>query len=217
MNCENCNDTHIGEYGSGRFCGAKGARGFSTKQSREEINKKVSQSLTGRVRTTSTNAQRAGAVKGGKTNRENRIAHYVDLPFDSLPPKRQRMRIFDEQAHACRRCKNKKWQDELIPLEIEHIDGNNQNNDRENLELLCPNCHALTETWRGRNKRKDGIRKRTTDAEFLVALESHSTVRQALLSLGLTPKGGNYFRAHRLLVTKKRRWGEPRWSKAPDL
>ena len=41
-----------------------------------------------------------------------------------------------------------------IPLEIEHIDGNYLNNKEENLDLLCPNCHSLTETYKGANRGK---------------------------------------------------------------
>ena len=40
----------------------------------------------------------------------------------------------------------------VIPLEIEHIDGNYLNNSEENLILLCPNCHSLTATYKGANK-----------------------------------------------------------------
>lgn len=39
-----------------------------------------------------------------------------------------------------------------IPLEIDHIDGNAMNHREENLRLICPNCHSLTETYRGKNK-----------------------------------------------------------------
>ena len=38
-----------------------------------------------------------------------------------------------------------------IPLEIEHIDGNYENNLEENLTVLCPNCHSLTSTYKGAN------------------------------------------------------------------
>ena len=38
-----------------------------------------------------------------------------------------------------------------IPLEIDHIDGNYKNNFEDNLILLCPNCHSLTETYKGAN------------------------------------------------------------------
>ena len=44
------------------------------------------------------------------------------------------------------------WQGGEISLEIHHIDGDNSNNELENLCYLCPNCHALTETYRGKNK-----------------------------------------------------------------
>lgn len=43
--CENCNSTHDGSYGSGRFCTNKCARGFSTKEKRKDINKSVSNKL----------------------------------------------------------------------------------------------------------------------------------------------------------------------------
>jgi len=41
-----------------------------------------------------------------------------------------------------------------IPLEIDHIDGDAKNNLRENLRLLCPNCHSLTKTYKNINNRK---------------------------------------------------------------
>ena len=44
------------------------------------------------------------------------------------------------------------WQNGQISLELDHIDGDNTNNTITNLRYLCPNCHALTETYRGRNK-----------------------------------------------------------------
>lgn len=39
-----------------------------------------------------------------------------------------------------------------VPLEVHHIDGNYLNNNEENLQLLCPNCHALTSTYKAANK-----------------------------------------------------------------
>jgi hypothetical protein len=48
MYCKNCDIQHNGKYGSGKFCGAKCARSFSTKNKRNEINKKVSEKMSGR-------------------------------------------------------------------------------------------------------------------------------------------------------------------------
>lgn len=39
-----------------------------------------------------------------------------------------------------------------VPVEVEHIDGNSENNLPENLTLLCPNCHSLTSTFRALNR-----------------------------------------------------------------
>ena len=44
-----------------------------------------------------------------------------------------------------------------IPLQIHHIDGNCLNNKEENLQLLCPNCHSLTDTYGNSNKNSKRI------------------------------------------------------------
>ena len=47
MKCDNCDKEHNGNYGSGRFCSQKCAKGFSTKNNREEISRKTSITLGG--------------------------------------------------------------------------------------------------------------------------------------------------------------------------
>ena len=42
----------------------------------------------------------------------------------------------------------------VIPLEVDHMDGNSENNLEKNLRLLCPNCHALTPFYKNMNKGK---------------------------------------------------------------
>lgn len=55
--------------------------------------------------------------------------------------------------HKCQKCGcDGNWQDGIIALEIDHIDCDNTNNEISNLRYLCPNCHALTDTYRGKNK-----------------------------------------------------------------
>ena len=53
----------------------------------------------------------------------------------------------------CYECGLTEWMGETTPLELEHIDGNSKNNNLENLTLLCPNCHALTPTYRSKNRK----------------------------------------------------------------
>ena len=52
----------------------------------------------------------------------------------------------------CECCGLFQWQGKEIPLELHHINGDNRDNRLENLQLLCPNCHALTDNYRGLNK-----------------------------------------------------------------
>lgn len=54
----------------------------------------------------------------------------------------------------CERCKISIWEGEKLALELEHVNGLNMDNRLENLKILCPNCHSLTATYRGRSKIK---------------------------------------------------------------
>lgn len=75
--------------------------------------------------------------------------------FDGLKRKdSRRLRLINERGHACEHCKLSEWNGQPITLEMDHVDGNNRNSTRENLRLLCPNCHSQTPTWRGRKLKK---------------------------------------------------------------
>ena len=85
-------------------------------------------------------------------SRQRPLSDYLEggVPINS---NRLRQRLLRDQVlpYRCNCCGLERWQEQPIPLELEHIDGDHSNNALENLELLCPNCHALTATYRGRN------------------------------------------------------------------
>lgn len=55
--------------------------------------------------------------------------------------------------YECVECKNKgKWRGKTLVLQLDHINGKNDDNRLDNLRLLCPNCHSQTETFGGRNQ-----------------------------------------------------------------
>lgn len=64
--------------------------------------------------------------------------------------------LINLNGEKCMRCE---WSERntftgKIPIELSHIDGDFTNNKIENLELICPNCHSLTESYKGANKKQ---------------------------------------------------------------
>lgn len=56
--------------------------------------------------------------------------------------------LIKEKGHKCEICGNTEWLGSPITLEVHHIDGDRTNNSIENLQLLCPNCHSTTSSWK---------------------------------------------------------------------
>ena len=53
--------------------------------------------------------------------------------------------------NQCSICKITNWNDKTLNMELDHIDGNRTNHKLNNLRMLCPNCHAQTDTYRAKN------------------------------------------------------------------
>jgi hypothetical protein len=56
------------------------------------------------------------------------------------------------KARRCEGCHLEVWCGQPIPLQLDHINGDRTDHRLENLRILCPNCHALTDTWCARNR-----------------------------------------------------------------
>jgi hypothetical protein len=59
--------------------------------------------------------------------------------------------LLDCREHRCEICGLAEWMGGSIPLELDHKDGDAANNGLDNLRLICPNCHAQTQTYKNRN------------------------------------------------------------------
>jgi 5-methylcytosine-specific restriction endonuclease McrA len=62
--------------------------------------------------------------------------------------------LIEKYGNKCMKCG---WHEinpttGLVPIQLEHKDGNSDNNNLSNLEILCPNCHSLTPTYGALNK-----------------------------------------------------------------
>lgn len=82
----------------------------------------------------------------------------------------------------CYSCGLTEWMDVKAPLQVDHINGDRSNCMANNLRLLCPNCHALTDTYAGKNKKKDLDERFTEDAIM--------TAYASVISKGKTPTIG---------------------------
>lgn len=60
------------------------------------------------------------------------------------------------KERKCERCGMEKWLGRLIPLELHHKNGCSDDHRLANLEVLCPNCHALTDNYKGKCNKKEG-------------------------------------------------------------
>lgn len=99
-----------------------------------------------------------GWNKGIQTGPKRNIQDYLNNS-QSISSYKLKIRLLKENimSYKCSCCKNTEWMDKPIPLELHHKDGNNENNNLENLELLCPNCHSFTDTYRGKNQKRSKV------------------------------------------------------------
>lgn len=97
----------------------------------------------------------------GKTRPEHkRIYQYPleavlieDSPYTDTTQLKKRLIRERDWLEVCSRCGTIEWQGEKLSLHLDHINGNNTDHREENLRLLCPNCHSLTPTYCGKNRR----------------------------------------------------------------
>jgi 5-methylcytosine-specific restriction endonuclease McrA len=137
--CENCEEEHGGEYGSGRFCSNKCARGFSTKANRSSISEKTSLTLQLKLNnglTTQQTTQRKIANKHAAYIRETEITSLYDLSSRTVQKILKRLNL---------PCSNCGWHETDVVCDIHHIieKKNGGTNEHNNLTYICPNCHRL--------------------------------------------------------------------------
>lgn len=154
--CEKCKVQHDGQYGSGRFCSENCARSFSSLEKRQEINTKVSLRLTGRsfpkrkgFIAISKEANLRG-ITNSAINRKKRTEEKIKFAaFETLNNKTlKKLRVLFEQNYLCNICKREFiWEGKKLIPHLHHKNGDHDDDTRENLECLCPNCHSQTKSY----------------------------------------------------------------------
>lgn len=184
MICEQCKEHHPGTYASGRFCSVSCSRRFSTSLKRQEISTKISDRLRHRRRTLSDTktCQKCGKeFRHEHTNdkhcvdcriirprvvllNENDAVEYIKTNGHPPPFGKMRKLLQQTRSHQCVLCKGVTWMGSPIPLTLDHIDGNPENDHPENLRWVCANCDRLLPTFgsknRGRGRKERKLQKR---------------------------------------------------------
>jgi len=92
--------------------------------------------------------------------------------------------LISERGYKCEGCGLSEWRGNRLVLELEHKNGDRKDNTRENLELLCPNCHSQTPTWRRGHVKGFRISKYTLE-QAIEAIVSSENLSQVLEKLDL--------------------------------
>jgi len=184
LKCQYCDNIHDGSYGSGRFCSQKCARGFSSLEKRKEISDKVSLKLGGKGKNRFVGSGKCIGCGKDISKRKKYCSwdchvndNYLKYIKDWKDGKKDgakgltkeflsghiRRYLFEKHNGKCCKCGWCQINENTgkVPLQINHIDGNYLNNKEDNLELICPNCHSLTDNYmilnkgKGRNKERE--------------------------------------------------------------
>jgi predicted nucleic acid-binding Zn ribbon protein len=80
-----------------------------------------------------------------------RLSDWINGNYSAKSRNFFRRYLTETFGYKCSCCNISEWNGKSIVLEIDHIDGNFENNRPENLRFICPNCHSQTDTYKARN------------------------------------------------------------------
>lgn len=97
-------------------------------------------------------------------------------PYKTISKLKEKLFKANLKERKCEICGNTEWLGQAIPLELHHINGINTDHRIENLQILCPNCHATTENYRGKNQKSALSEKREVEYQnFKESLENKNS------------------------------------------
>jgi len=134
--------------------------------------------------------------KGKKLLGKNRLSlEEVMVENSTYTTQSLKNRLFKEgiKSKFCEWCLLDTWRNQPISLELDHINGISNDNRLENLRILCPNCHAQTDTYRGRNlKRK--LLGEPAKTQYFCGDCGSSVTKKNVKCRSCFKKGGNYYK-----------------------
>ena len=162
--CEKCGKIMIEKYGSGRFCSracanSRDKSGLAkasirvTQASKIYICEHCGKEFYKQKGNGKFCCAECAAAYRGKMHYEKYLADN-SIAWGQKNMRQYKKYFLDEQNHHCAICGMKdEWNGKKLVFILDHIDGNADNNNRDNLRLICPNCDSQLDTFKSKNKK----------------------------------------------------------------
>lgn len=137
-----------------------------------------------------------------KTDIKNNLSKILNGEIKFLYSSTLRQHLIKNNSlgeYKCNKCGIKEWNNSQITLELEHIDGDRNNNIKSNLEWLCPNCHSQTSTYKSKNR----IRNTNIildEQDIIQRVKNKESIKNILISYGLRYEGNSYSKIYQILI-----------------
>ena len=147
-------------------------------------------------------------AKGKNIWTDNRIKSIYDVSLDKIFAYGSKVSkntlknglIYFHQKNGCFDCDLTEWRGKKISIELHHINGNPIDNRFDNLTMLCPNCHSITDNFRNKkNKQKKYI----NDDIIADTIPKCTSIRQLLKEVGLSIQGGGHYARIRRIMKER--------------
>jgi hypothetical protein len=147
MECIKCGKEHDGSFGSGKYCSKSCA---NSRVRTNEVKEKISIGVRNNPywKDSDWKAKIVQANKSSEKIAKSKDTWKSKRNWDDAHIQSIKRWIKEEREHTCEECGIEEWNGKKLPMEVDHIDGDTNNNDLKNLRVLCPNCHSQTPTWR---------------------------------------------------------------------
>lgn len=149
--CKNCDSVIPYDKKSTLFCNRSCSASYNNKQ---RISKKITWNCLNCDKEYVTDKHKKGKFCNTKCQQDHefnkRIENWQKTGIIGVGTLKKYLAI--KYGYKCSICGISEWNNNHITLELEHKDGNSENNLEDNVCLICPNCHSQTETYKGKNK-----------------------------------------------------------------
>lgn len=189
--CPKCNIEHERK---GTFCSRKCANSRTFSEESKQKKSNANKGKVGWLRGLTLNDARVKKIVENKKKKHEEKTKTAD--FNTLSENQKRKRILIEQDYRCSECGiEQMWNCKPLKFELDHISGIRKDNTRNNLRMVCPNCHSQTPTY----KTTKTTLKKYSDEEIIQALTLCNSGYKAMKHIGMNPHGGNYVRLRNII------------------